>query len=99
MKEEHCSIPVEVQITITILKTKLSAVKIPTCNVKTEFSCRGNPPLCIALSRVRDGSPDCPDGSDEGQCINLFYLSFIRFPKLVRPVLTLILGKTSIFHH
>ncbi|GFX45591.1 alpha-2 adrenergic receptor [Trichonephila clavipes] len=42
-----------------------------SCDTKTEFSCRGDPPLCIALARVRDGSPDCPDGSDEGQCAKL----------------------------
>ncbi|GFY68735.1 transmembrane cell adhesion receptor mua-3 [Trichonephila inaurata madagascariensis] len=44
------------------------AASDPACDTKTEFSCRGDPPLCIALARVRDGSPDCPDGSDEGQC-------------------------------
>ncbi|XP_042908799.2 mucin-3B [Parasteatoda tepidariorum] len=43
----------------------VTAASGPSCDPKTEFACRGDSPSCIALSRVRDGSPDCPDGSDE----------------------------------
>ncbi|XP_064472008.1 mucin-2-like isoform X2 [Ornithodoros turicata] len=36
-----------------------------TCNEDTNFACRSDPKICIALARVRDGSADCPDASDE----------------------------------
>lgn len=36
------------------------------CNPSTEFSCRNNSSICIPLSRVKDGTPDCADKSDEG---------------------------------
>ncbi|XP_049271614.1 uncharacterized protein LOC119394148 isoform X2 [Rhipicephalus sanguineus] len=36
-----------------------------SCDPDTHFMCRSDPKICIALSRVRDGSADCPDASDE----------------------------------
>ncbi|XP_076366897.1 uncharacterized protein LOC143255316 isoform X2 [Tachypleus tridentatus] len=39
-----------------------------SCKEGTEFSCRTNSSICILLTELRDGKPDCPDKSDE-ECL------------------------------
>ncbi|XP_076314913.1 LOW QUALITY PROTEIN: uncharacterized protein LOC143227344 [Tachypleus tridentatus] len=38
------------------------------CKEDTEFSCRTDSSICISLTQLHDGKPDCPDKSDE-ECL------------------------------
>lgn len=48
---------------IKLILTPLTALPVITCDTKKEFDCGGG--MCIPLTKVCDGKPDCPEFQDE----------------------------------